>query len=68
MHKAPSEIPDSYKIAFAALDAVWREHPSEPLAIMLGEMAINPNDNVSMDPESSTTGATLQPLPQTRMS
>ncbi len=48
--KVPAMIPDSYKIAFAALDAIWREHPSESLAIMLGGMAINPNDNVSMDP------------------
>jgi hypothetical protein len=45
-------IPDSYKIAFAALNAVWEERPTDSLAILLGGMAINRNDEVSMDPSA----------------
>jgi hypothetical protein len=43
-------VPESYKIAFAALDAAWKENPADSLAILLGGMAINRNDEVSMDP------------------
>ncbi|MGA8099736.1 MAG: hypothetical protein WB810_13865, partial [Candidatus Cybelea sp.] len=42
--------PESYKIAFAALDAVWEDNRTDSLAILLGGMAINRNDEVSMDP------------------
>jgi hypothetical protein len=42
-------VPDSYKIAFAALDAVWQKYPCESLAILLGGMAINRNDEIPMD-------------------
>jgi hypothetical protein len=42
-------VPDSYKIAFAALDAVWQQYPSESLAILLGGMAINRHDEIPMD-------------------
>ena len=43
-------VPESYKIAFAALDAVWEDNRTDSLAILLGGMAINRNDEVSMDP------------------
>jgi hypothetical protein len=42
-------VPDSYKIAFAALDAVWHKYPCESLAILLGGMAINRCDETPMD-------------------
>jgi hypothetical protein len=43
-------IPESYKIAYAALDAVWKEIRSDSLAILLGGMAVNANDEIPMDP------------------
>ena len=45
-------LPESYKLAYAALDAIWRRTPHYSLAILLGGMAINPNDGGSMDPGS----------------
>lgn len=45
-------VPESYKIAYAVLDAVWKSNGSESLAILLGGMAILPSDDVSMDPGS----------------
>ena len=43
-------VPETYRIAFAALHAVWEERPCESLAVLLGSMRINPNDDISMDP------------------
>lgn len=40
---------ESYKIGFAALDAVWEKHPCESLAALLGAMAVNRGDEVPMD-------------------
>ena len=43
-------IPQSYRIAYAALDAVWQRYPTDSLAILLGGMAILRSDETSMDP------------------
>jgi hypothetical protein len=43
-------VPESYKISFAALDAIWREYPTESLANLLSGMAINASGEMSMDP------------------
>lgn len=45
-------VRESYKIAYAALDAVWKQMPCDSLAILLGGMAISANDDISMDPGS----------------
>jgi hypothetical protein len=43
-------IPESYRIAYAALDAVWQRYPTDSLAILLGGMAILESDETSMNP------------------
>jgi hypothetical protein len=43
-------VPESYSIAYAALDAVWEDHPTESLAIFLGGMRVNPPDGMPTDP------------------
>lgn len=43
-------IPQTYKIAYAALDAIWNQYPGDSLAILLGGMAILKGTETSMDP------------------
>jgi hypothetical protein len=43
-------VPESYNLAYAALDAVWEENPSESLSIFLSGMRVNPPDGIPMDP------------------
>jgi hypothetical protein len=42
-------IPNSYKIAVAALHALWTRNRTDSLAILLGNMVINASDQQSMD-------------------
>lgn len=44
-------VPDNYKIAFAALDAIWniRKDETNWLGGFLGGMAVNANDEMPMD-------------------
>jgi hypothetical protein len=53
-------IPDSFKIAFAALDAVWAERQTEDLAGLLGGMAVKANDQDSMDSAALQDWKTLE--------
>ncbi len=53
-------VPDTYKIAIAALDAVWAANQSDDLAVLLGGMAINANDQDSMDPTALRDWKTLE--------
>jgi hypothetical protein len=41
--------PESYRIAFAALDALYTEVPTDYLAVLLGSMQINKSDDLPMD-------------------
>lgn len=43
-------VPESYKMALASLDMLWQKDQSESLAIMLGGMSLNPNNDSPMDP------------------
>jgi hypothetical protein len=43
-------IPDSYRVAYAALDALCQQYPTDSLAILLGGMAILRSDETSMNP------------------
>jgi hypothetical protein len=43
-------IPESYKVAYEALEAIWKENSSDSLASILSGMQVNESDGVSMDP------------------
>lgn len=42
-------IPQSYRTAFAALEALFRDYPTDSLGALVGSMRLNPNDQIPMD-------------------